>query len=68
MESQSNVNFVLFIFGVYFILSAILIILTAKSNLSRKRKIIVYILTIIGPLIGLILFLIFRFSKKNENQ
>jgi hypothetical protein len=63
---EPRVSFILTMIALYVLLAIIMIVVTAKTAITKDRKIVVYILSIVSPFIGIIAYLIFRFSKKNE--
>jgi hypothetical protein len=65
MERQSNVPYVLTVLAIYIIVTILIIVFIRKSKISKDRKIVAYITTVITPVLGLIFYLIFRYSKKN---
>jgi hypothetical protein len=63
---EPRITFILAMLALYVIVTVALIVVTARSPLTKDRKIVVYILSILVPVIGLVAYLIFRFSNKNE--
>jgi hypothetical protein len=62
---EPRVSFILTMFVVYLIATIALIVIAAKSPLTKDRKIVVYITSIISPFIGLIVYLIVKNGRSN---
>lgn len=63
---MQSTEYIYYLFFGSIVLLAVLIVLIARSDLKKNTKILLYVLSVISPFTGLILYLIFIYRDKRR--